>query len=707
MTNKKNKKHRSNLLPENSQLEICGLSDFGDLMAVMVDPADNPQNYKIYVQENKKIKPALAEGDRFFAKLSRKNETWWAKPLSRTMVAGVEVEQVHGLIEERDGRFYIKSAEKNSRMDYLLDRLGNSSVGDFVKVALIGERKFKQAKIIKNYGRYNVSKSTDLVVLEKYHITDVFSEAVVKEAAHCPIFCKQGREDITNLPLVTIDGDDSKDFDDAVYAEKTAQGFKLIVAIADVAFYVRPGTELDREAYRRGNSVYLPNMVVPMLPEQLSNDLCSLRPKENRPCLACFMEIDAEGNLKSYEFKRAIMKSAARLTYREVQKAIDGTHSLQTLGLFKTVLQPLYEAYFALNKARKKRGSLEIEPTEISVKIDSDGHILSIAKAEHFTSHEIIEEFMIAANVAAAKRLEETELPIMFRVHEKPLEEKLKDIEPLLHNLHLKLPDYPALKPQHFNHVLEECRKHNLSAGINDMILRLQCQAKYSPVNLGHFGLALSDYAHFTSPIRRYADLLIHRALIKACAMPDGGELENNADEQLFKEIGEHLCATERAAAQAERDTVARYLSCYLEPSIGVDFDVKISGLTTAGVFVCVENLGADGLIPMRTLPADNYQLSPGNTEMVGARTGRRFIMGDMLKARLVEASSLTGALSFKLVDEDEGVDYFCVNGKKMPVLPVSRPAEKTPKTNAKKKLPRKVRKNKIKKSNQTKADPA
>lgn len=705
MTNRKNKKNRSDLLPENCQLEICGTSGYGDLMAVTVDASDNPRNYKIYVLDNKKIKPALAQGDRFIAKLSCQKETWWAKPLSRTLVAGVEVEQIHGVIEERDGRFYIKSAEKNSRMDYLLDRLGNSRVGDFVKVALIGERKFKQAKIIKNYGRFNVAKSTDLIVLEKYHISDVFPEAVVKEAARCPEFHRQGREDLTNLPLVTIDGDDSKDFDDAVYAEKTAGGFKLIIAIADVAFYVRPGSELDREAYRRGNSVYLPNMVVPMLPEALSNDLCSLRPKEIRPCLACFIEIDNDGNLKNFDFKRALMKSAARLTYREVQKAFEGTHSLQTLGLFKTVIQPLYEAYFALNKARKKRGTLEIEPTEVSVKVDSDGHILSIAKAEHFTSHEIVEEFMIAANVAAAKRLQQTKLPVMFRIHEKPLEEKLKDIEPLLHNLHMKLPDYPALCPQHFNNILAECRKHNLSAGINDLILRLQCQAKYSPENIGHFGLALNDYAHFTSPIRRYADLLIHRALIKACEMPDGGELEKNADIKLFKEIGEHLCATERAAAQAERDTVARYLSSYLEPSVGLDFDVKISGLTTAGIFVCVENLGADGLIPMRTLPADNYQLSSGNSEMVGAANGRRFLMGDMLKARLIEASSLTGALAFKLVDEQDGVDYFCVNGKKQPPVLHKSKVNQPKKAKKKDKQSKKDRKIKIKKSNKIKAE--
>lgn len=691
MSNRKNKKKSSDLLPENCQLEICGASGFGDLMAAAIDPTDNPHGYKIYVLENKKIKPALAEGDRFIARLSRKNDTWWAKPLARTMTAGVALEQIYGVIVEKNGLFYLRSAERNSRMDYLLDKLGSSRVGDFVKVALIGEKKFKQAKIIKNYGRFNIAKSTGLFILEKYKINDSFPDAVVKEASCCPEYHLQGREDLTALPLVTIDGDDSKDFDDAVYAEKTPGGFRLIVAIADVAYYVRPGSELDREAYRRGNSVYLPGMVIPMLPEALSNDLCSLRPKEKRPCLACLMDIDNDGNICRFDFKRAVMKSAARLTYREVQRAFEGTHSLQTMGLFKTVIQPLYEAYFALSKARKKRGTLELDPTEISIKVDNDGHILSLGPAEHFASHEIIEEFMIAANVSAAKRLEQTELPIMFRIHEKPLEEKLKDIEPLLHGLHLKLPDYPALQPGHFNHILEECRRHNLGSGINNLVLRLQCQAKYTPENVGHFGLALSDYVHFTSPIRRYADLLIHRALIKGCGMPDGGELESGADVPQFKEIGEHLCNTERTAVQAERDTLSRYLSAYLEPSIGAKFETKITGLTTAGIFVAIDSLGAEGLIPMHTLPSDKYQFSAGGNEMVGAKTGRRFMMGDRLIACLTEASPISGTLAFKLVESTE--DEIRSAGKK-------QSSPKKSRRKAKQKLSKKERKEKIKQNN-------
>ena len=349
------------------------------------------------------------------------------------------------------------------------------------------------------------------------------------------------------------------------------------------------------------------------------------------------MKIDRSGNLKSYEFKRAVIKSAARLTYREVQDAFDGRFNAQTSGLFTTVIQPLYEAYFALDKARKKRGALELDVPEVKIKVGKDGLIQSVSKAEHYASHSLVEEFMINANVAAARVLAAQNLPVMYRVHEKPLKEKLDEIEPLLRSLRLKLPEQPALKPAHFNRLLEACAGKGWSAGIGNLILR----------------------PHFTSPIRRYADLLIHRALIKAYNMPDGGGLEDNADRGLFKQIGEHISATERQAVCAERETVARFLSAYMQPALGSDFDVKISGLTSAGIFAAVESLGAEGLIPIRTLPDDDYQLRNCGFELFGTRSGRTFMFGDVIRARLTEASPVTGGLIFKYVDEHDGVDYF------------------------------------------------
>lgn len=694
------KEKKSATLPENCLLEIYGTSGYGDLMAKTVESNDNPHDYKIYVLENKKIKPALQTGDRFLAKLIYKKSTWFAKPLARTAMAGSEPEKVYGIIELRNGKYYLRPSEKNAYKEYLLDNIGKSKAGDFVSIMLVGERRFKDAKIVKNFGPFDLNKATAALILEKYNIPDVFPEKALREAEKSPEFHKSARLDITHIPLVTIDGDESKDFDDAVYACRTENGFDLIVAIADVSYYVQDFSELDREAYKRGNSVYLPNLVVPMLPEKLSNDLCSLRPKVERACIACFMNIDKNGVLQSYDFKRAVMKSAARLTYREVQDAFDGKFNDTTMPLFKSVIQPLYEAYFVMDKARKKRGALEIEPNEIEIKVDKNGLIKSVVKADDFISHHLIEEFMVAANVAAARALGKTGMPVMYRVHEKPVEDKLKEIEPLLHNLHMKLPEQPALKPEHFNNILRVCKEKGYAAGISDLILRLQCQAKYSPHNLGHFGLALTDYVHFTSPIRRYSDLLIHRALVNAYQMEEGGGLDKNATAKLFEEIGEHLCGTERRAVNAERDITARFLSAYLEPSIGSDFEVKITGLTTAGIFVQIESLGAEGLIPMRTLPDDNYVLENGGSELKGSVNGRSFIMGDKIKARLQEASPITGGLIFKFVDETEGVDYYEKGGRGF--FRVNKRPDK--KTN-KEKAPKPERRKKLKEKNKTQKD--
>lgn len=644
--------------PESCILEVSGVSDFGDFTAVTVNDADNPQHLKIYVSENRRIKPPLEIGDRFLGHLSLRKNQLVAKPVVRTERAGVAEEYVCGIIEKRGTSYFLRPAEKNNYKDYLLDNIGKASEGDFVKVALSGSRRFKEARIVKNFGRFNVAKAAASFILDKYDIPHEFPPEVMKEAGALEKYSRRGREDLTSLPLVTIDGDDAKDFDDAVFAKETENGFLLVVAIADVAFYVREHTALDREAYKRGNSVYFPDMVIPMLPEALSNGSCSLRPKEERAAVACFIEIDFDGNILKYDFKRACIKSAARLTYKEVQKALDGEKSENIAPVFKQVIVPLFEAYKALDTARKRRGALNLETTEVKIRLNRDGTVASVEKEEHYSSHRIVEEFMIAANICAAWALQKSKLPVMYRIHEKPLEEKLRTLEPLLHNLELKLPDIAALRPEHLNKIIELCSIGGYNQGIADLILRLQCQARYSPLNVGHFGLGLSDYVHFTSPIRRYADLLVHRALIKAFKIPDGGELGAEMTVKVFEEIGEHLGVTERRAVSAERDIVARFLSAYLQPSIGQDFEVKISGLTSAGIFVCIENLGAEGLMPMSGLPDDEYLLESGNSAMIGAESGRIFRYGEKLTARLLEASPVTGGLIFKYVDARQGVGY-------------------------------------------------
>ncbi len=704
-------KNQQKDLPESCVLEISGVSDFGDYMAVTSEPSDNPLNIPIYVVENKRLKPALGMGDKFLANLSKRKDCYMAKPIMRLGNPNIPDEIIYGIVEKKEGKFYLKPSEKKDYMSYLLENDSSFKEGDFVKVALGGSRRFKQARVIKSYGPFALQKAASLLVLDKYDIPHEFPKEVIKDTNILPVLDRKAREDLTNIPLVTIDGDDAKDFDDAVYAMPTPDGFLLIVAIADVSFYVRPFTALDKEAYKRGNSVYLPDRVVPMLPEILCNDLCSLRPKEERAAIACFIDIDKQGNIIQYDFKRAVIKSAARLTYKEVQNALEGKKSANIKEVYVKTIEPVYRAYLALKMAREKRGALNLETNEYKIRFNDKGEVVAIEKEESLESNKMIEEFMIAANVCAAKALGKSKLPTMYRVHEKPLEEKLKDIEPLLHNLHLKLPDINALKPEHFNKILAMCSDGGYNAGVGELILRLQCQAKYSPHNLGHFGLGLTDYAHFTSPIRRYADLLVHRALVKAYKMPEGGDLEDSTSIKTFEETGEHLCVTERRAANAEREMMARYVSDYLLPMIDSDFEVKVSGVSAAGVFAEIESIGAEGLIPMSSLPTDMYVLNESNMSLTGQRYGLSFHFGQKLQARLLEASPITGGLIFKYIDPEEGVSYVEKGGRffggykkvmaQKKALKKEKPEKKAKKK--KEKLPKKQRKQKIKDKNKLK----
>lgn len=677
-------------------LRIVGQGAQGDLIAEVVGGGFVPKREKIFVIENKKIKPALVEGDEFIGTVFKHQGHYAVKPITRTLMKSEQKENFYGIVAYKNGMFYVSPAEKNQRTDYLLSAKEKVKNGDFVRFELVGEQRFKKVKILKNFGTFDFSKALAPLILEKYEIPYLFDPRLEKELQNLPLYDKKQRLNLTSVPLVTIDGEEAKDFDDAVYAKKINGGFELIVAIADVSFYVRDGSVLDQEAYQRGNSVYLPNKVIPMLPEKLCNDLCSLRPGVERACIACQMVINDEGELQTYQFHRAVMKSAARLTYQEVQAGLDGKKSPKIAPIFKKVILPLFEAYQALDKARKKRGALELETTEIKIKTDKDGHVLSVAKVENLTANRIIEEFMIAANVAAALTLKNKSLPVMYRVHDRPQKEKLEDIKPLLQELKLKLPEAEALLPQHFNRVLNLCEKKGYAQGIGEMILRLQAQAKYTPKNIGHFGLGLPDYVHFTSPIRRYADLLIHRALVRVCSLPEGGGLAERFTLCQFEEIGNHLSETERRAVNAERDVTARLLSSYLVVMEGQILDVKVSGVSNAGVFVCVDCCGAEGLIPMSSLPDDDYDFVLGNMGLRGKFCGLSFLLGESCKAKLLEASPITGGLIFKYWDPQEGDGYY-EKGNKGCALSTKKVAKKQKTIKNKKKIAQDSINNKLK----------
>ncbi len=633
--------------PEFCLLRVKAFYSSGEIGAVAADPNSRLGNKEVSVRGYGNACPPLAKGDLFMARLSLRKGILTGKVLARVLRDENDGEKAYGIIYCRDGRYFLKSAEKADRSVYFLDNGIGAKNGDFVKIAVSDGRDYKMAKVIKTYGPFDLKKAIRPLVLEKYDIPERFSEKVWAETRNLPKFNPALRVDYTGVPLVTIDGDDAKDFDDAVYAEKTTSGFKLLVAIADVAFYVPNGSALDREAYQRGNSVYLPGMVIPMLPEVLSNDLCSLNPGRERAAIVCEMEIDKSGKLQNFAFRRGVIRSAARLTYREVQDALEGRYNDKTKPLFRRVIQPLLEAYGLLDRQRRKRGALELDVPETRIKVGKNGQVLAVERREVMTANKIIEEFMIAANVSAALALKESGLPVMYRIHDKPSEEKLRNVKPLLSNLGFFVPDRTLLQPAHFNAFIQENLKKGSGPGVYYHVLRLQSPACYSPFNIGHFGLALKDYVHFTSPIRRYSDLLIHRALIRALELPEGGGLDRREDFESFKETGVHLTDTEKRAVFAERDANEKYLAFYLQASIGMDFEVRVSGVANAGVFVQIESLGAEGLIPMSDLPFDHYVLDEARNELKGYR-GLRFRLGDILYVRLIEACALNGNLVFR-----------------------------------------------------------
>ncbi len=482
-----------------------------------------------------------------------------------------------------------------------------------------------------------------LISIVSFDIPHEFPASALAEAAAAKPADAAGRSDLRGLDLVTIDGSDARDFDDAVWAEPDADpenpgGWHLVVAIADVAHYVAPGSALDREAELRGNSVYFPDRVVPMLPEALSNGLCSLRPSEDRACLAAHLWIDREGRKRRHAFERAIMRSAARLTYEEVQAAHDGATKPP---IPERRLDALYGAFAALDRARIARGALALDLVEYRVVLDATNTPAAVEPRQRLDSHKLIEEFMILANVAAAEELESRHRPSLYRVHDAPDPDRVDMLRQALADIDvpgLALAKGQVLRPELFNRVLARVAGRPEAPVVNDLVLRAQAQAVYSPANIGHFGLALGRYMHFTSPIRRYADLLVHRALL--------GEILPAAK---LDAIGKHVSATERRATAAERAAIERYRAQLLGGRIGEVFAGRVSGVARFGLFVTLAENGADGLLPIASLPSDFYRFDPSVMKLKGRHTKRIFGLGDALSLRLAEADPIGGRLIFRL----------------------------------------------------------
>ncbi|HEY4404425.1 MAG TPA: ribonuclease R [Xanthobacteraceae bacterium] len=535
---------------------------------------------------------------------------------------------------------------------------GGAKDGDLVAVEVAQGRGLglTMARVTEKLGSLKSESAVSLIAINAHGIPDVFPPAPLREAEAAVPAGLRGREDWREVAFVTIDPPDAKDHDDAVHAvpdtdPKNPGGHVISVAIADVAHYVQPGSALDREALIRGNSVYFPDRVVPMLPERISNDLCSLRPSEDRAALAVRIVVAADGRKRGHTFHRVLMRSAARLSYAQAQDAIDGRADADTKGLVAPVLTPLYAAYEALKRARDERGPLDLDLPERKIVLKPDGTVDRVVTPARLDAHRLIEEFMILANVAAAEALERASVPLIYRVHDEPDPAKVNALREFLKTVDISLAKGSELKAAQFNHILERVKGRDVEKLVNEVVLRTQAQAEYAAENYGHYGLNLRRYAHFTSPIRRYADLIVHRGLIRAGKLGDGG-LADTIDKATLGEVAATISVAERRAMKAERETFDRLLAHFLADRVGATFEGRISGVTRVGLFVKLDDTGADGFIPARTIGNEYFRYHEERHALVGGSSGESYRLGDRVTVKLVEAVPLAGALRFELISE-------------------------------------------------------
>ena len=554
----------------------------------------------------------------------------------------------------------VESTDRKARGEVMIEpgHTKGAEPGDLVVVELSPAPRMglKVGRVREVIGNAEDPRAISLICIASRDLPIEFPAAVLADAEGATVPDLGSRTDLRDIPLVTIDGEDARDFDDAVFAEpdtdpQNVDGWHLIVAIADVSHYVRPGSALDREAYKRGNSVYFPDRVVPMLPEALSNGLCSLKPNEPRACMAFELWITESGRLLRHRLARGLMRSAARLTYNQLQAARNGNPDDTTGPLMRSVIEPLYGAYESLSRARAKRGTLELDIPERKVTFGPDGKVAGIVERERLDSHKLIEEFMILANVAAAEMTGAASAPTLYRIHDRPDAAKLDNVREFIKDLGFTLAKGQVIKPAHLTQLLDQAKETPQSQLISEVILRSQAQALYSPDNIGHFGLALRNYAHFTSPIRRYADLIVHRTLIRLAHLGSDGLTQGETVK--LAEIGEHISSTERRAADAERDATGRYIASFMADHIGDIFEGRISGVSRFGLFVRVDGSGAEGLIPISTLPQDFYVHEEAKHRLVGRRSNRIFQLAQRVTVKLREADGLTGSTLFSLMGEE------------------------------------------------------
>ena len=647
----------SDRLPPVAVLEVYDLNEDGEPLLRPVSWADEQPAPVIELRAGPRNMAAPGVGERILCRLQPRGDNGYvATPMRRV---GAQAQQIIGVYRQAGDGGRIASTERRARHEMFVaaDDTGGAQDGELVIADLLPGRRngLARAKITERIGDAAAPAAISLIAIHRAGIPVEFPSPVVAAADSAVPPPLGNRTDLRDIALVTIDGADARDFDDAVFAEPdddpdNSGGWHLIVAIADVAWFVRPGDVIDREAYRRGNSVYFPDRVVPMLPAALSNGLCSLVPDEDRACLAADLWISRDGSLLRHRFRRALMKSAARLTYEQVEATRNGG----TAPIAMPVIDNLYAAFECLSRERKRRGTLELDLPERKVVLDDDGVVRSIDPVERLDSHRLIEEFMITANVAAGLEMIRLRQPAMFRIHDEPDREKLQELREVLTEFGVKLPKATIFRASDFNALFAKIADQPHARLVHELVLRSQSQAEYNPENIGHFGLGLRTYAHFTSPIRRYADLLVHRALIRGLRLGDGtlpdDALPDGAGEK-FAEMGEHISATDRRAIGAERDANDRYAAAYLSRHIGDTFTGVIRGIARAGLFVALDGSGADGFVPASRLPGARYQFDPATHTLHSPQSGTTYRLGEDVEVRIAEADGLTSSAIFDLLD--------------------------------------------------------
>jgi ribonuclease R len=661
--------HQPAVLPPTVVADITGRDTDGELLATPTewDTEESGPAPKIRIHVPRRPQPGTAAGvgDRALMRVEKLDEGEGAPYRGRVIkVLDHARTRLLGIFRKAPGGggrlVPVDKKQAGRELNIAPSDSGGAEDGDLVSVDLVRTRGYGLAsgKVKERLGSLSTEKAISLIAIHAHEIPQVFSPSALREAEDAQPATLKGREDWRDVPLVTIDPPDAKDHDDAVHAAPDPDpnnkgGYIVHVAIADVAFYVRPGSALDRDALTRGNSVYFPDRVVPMLPERISNDLCSLVPGEARGALAVRLVIGPDGRKRSHSFHRVLMRSAAKLHYAQAQVAIDGRPDDTTGPLLETILKPLYAAYALVKRARDERDPLDLDLPERKILLKGDGTVDRVIVPERLDAHRLIEEFMILANVAAAEMLEKKALPLIYRVHDEPSQEKVHNLQEFLKTLDLPFAKTGALRPSLFNRVLGQVRGEDYEPLVNEVVLRSQAQAEYSAENYGHFGLNLRRYAHFTSPIRRYADLIVHRALIRALGLGEGALPETETLETL-SEIAAQISVTERRAMKAERETADRLIAHFLADRIGATFQGRISGVTRAGLFVKLSDTGADGLIPIRTLGTEYFNYDETRHALVGSRSGAMHRLGDVVDVRLVEAAPVAGALRFELLSEGQ-----------------------------------------------------